>query len=71
MKLNNNSIPTAPTKTIQFTASIFGANWLRVFTSAVGTMEIKLAKGQLRVTGSVDAEAPRTVLEVFARMLRA
>jgi transposase len=32
------------------------------FTS-VGTMEIKLAKGQVRVTGSVDAEALRTVLE--------
>jgi len=30
---------------------------------AVGTMEIKLAKGQLRVTGSVEAEALRTVLE--------
>src|SRR5882724_10890037 len=30
---------------------------------AVGSMEIKLAKGQLRVTGSVDAEALRTVLE--------
>jgi transposase len=29
----------------------------------VGTMEIKLAKGQLRVTGSVEAEALRTVLE--------
>jgi hypothetical protein len=26
-------------------------------------MEIKLAKGQVRVTGSVDAEALRTVLE--------
>jgi transposase len=31
--------------------------------SAVGSMEIKLPKGQLRVTGSVDAEALRTVLE--------
>jgi transposase len=30
---------------------------------AVGTMEIKLPKGQLRVTGSVEAEALRTVLE--------
>ena len=30
---------------------------------AVGSMEIKLPKGQLRVTGSVDAEALRTVLE--------
>jgi transposase len=30
---------------------------------AVGTMEIKLSKGQLRVTGSVEAEALRTVLE--------
>jgi hypothetical protein len=30
---------------------------------AVGTMEIKLAKGQLRVMGSVEAEALRTVLE--------
>jgi transposase len=30
---------------------------------AVGTMEIKLAKGQLRVTGSVEAVALRTVLE--------
>jgi transposase len=30
---------------------------------AVGTMEIKLAKGQLRVTGRVEAEALRTVLE--------
>ena len=30
---------------------------------AVGMMEIKLPKGQLRVTGSVEAEAPRTVLE--------
>ena len=28
-----------------------------------GAMEIKLAKGQLRVTGSVDTEALRTVLE--------
>jgi len=28
-----------------------------------GTMEIQLAKGQLRVTGSVEAEALRTVLE--------
>jgi hypothetical protein len=26
-------------------------------------MEIKLGKGQLRVTGSVDTEALRTVLE--------
>jgi hypothetical protein len=26
-------------------------------------MEIKLAKGQVRVTGSVDAETLRTVLE--------
>lgn len=31
-----------------------------------GAMEIKLAKGQLRVTGSVDAEALRTVLECLA-----
>jgi transposase len=31
--------------------------------SVVGSMEIKLAKGQLRVTGNVDAEALRTVLE--------
>jgi transposase len=30
---------------------------------AVGMMEIKLPKGQLRVTGSVEAEALRTVLE--------
>jgi transposase len=30
---------------------------------AVGTMEIKLPKGQLRVTGSVEAEALRAVLE--------
>src|SRR6266849_11198684 len=30
---------------------------------AVGTMEIKLPKGRLRVTGSVEAEALRTVLE--------
>jgi transposase len=30
---------------------------------AVGTMEIKLAKGQLRMMGSVEAEALRTVLE--------
>jgi transposase len=30
---------------------------------AVGAMEIKLPKGQLRVTGSVEAEALRTVLE--------
>ncbi len=30
---------------------------------AVGTMEIKLPKGQLRVTGCVEAEALRTVLE--------
>jgi len=30
---------------------------------AIGTMEIKLPKGQLRVTGSVEAEALRTVLE--------
>jgi len=30
---------------------------------AVGTMEIKLAKGQLRVTGSVEAVALRTALE--------
>src|SRR6267142_1555001 len=30
---------------------------------AVGTMEIKLPKGHLRVTGSVEAEALRTVLE--------
>ena len=30
---------------------------------AVGTMEIKLPKGQLRETGSVEAEALRTVLE--------
>src|SRR5260370_3230066 len=30
---------------------------------AVGSMEIKLPKGQFRVTGSVDAEALRTVLE--------
>jgi transposase len=28
-----------------------------------GALEIKLPKGQLRVTGSVDAEALRTVLE--------
>lgn len=28
-----------------------------------GAMEIKLPKGQLRITGSVDAEALRTVLE--------
>ena len=28
-----------------------------------GMMEIKLGKGQLRVTGSVDTEALRTVLE--------
>jgi transposase len=28
-----------------------------------GVMEIRLPKGQLRVTGSVDAEALRTVLE--------
>jgi transposase len=32
-------------------------------STGVGTMEIKLAKGQLRVTGSVDADALRTVLE--------
>lgn len=31
--------------------------------SAVGSMEIKLPKGQLRITGRVDAEALRTVLE--------
>jgi len=31
--------------------------------SPIGAMEIKLPKGQLRVTGSVDAEALRTVLE--------
>jgi transposase len=31
-----------------------------------GAMEIKLPKGQLRVTGSVDAEALRTVLECLA-----
>ena len=30
---------------------------------AIGTMEIKLPKGQLRVTGSVETEALRTVLE--------
>jgi len=30
---------------------------------AVGTMEIQVAKGQLRVTGNVEAEALRTVLE--------
>jgi transposase len=30
---------------------------------AVGTMEIKLPKGQLRVTGSVEADALRAVLE--------
>jgi transposase len=30
---------------------------------AVGMMEIKLPKGQLRITGSVEAEALRTVLE--------
>jgi transposase len=33
---------------------------------ASGAMEIKLPKGQLRVTGSVDAEALRTVLEYLA-----
>jgi transposase len=32
-------------------------------SSAVGTMEVKLARGQLRVMGNVDAEALRTVLE--------
>jgi transposase len=31
--------------------------------SSSGMMEIKLGKGQLRVTGSVDTEALRTVLE--------
>ena len=31
--------------------------------SSPGMMEIKLGKGQLRVTGSVDTEALRTVLE--------
>ena len=31
-----------------------------------GAMEIKLAKGELRVTGSVDTEALRTVLECLA-----
>jgi transposase len=31
-----------------------------------GAMEIKLAKGQLRVTGSVDAEALRTVLQCLS-----
>ena len=31
---------------------------------AVGTMEIKLPKGQLRVTGCVEPEALRTVLEI-------
>jgi transposase len=31
--------------------------------SSSGLMEIKLPKGQLRVTGNVDAEALRTVLE--------
>ena len=31
--------------------------------SSVGTMEIKLPKGQVRITGSVEAEALRIVLE--------
>jgi transposase len=31
--------------------------------AAVGSMEIKLPKGQLRVTGRVEVEALRTVLE--------
>jgi transposase len=31
--------------------------------STGGSMEVKLPKGQLRVTGNVDAEALRTVLE--------
>jgi transposase len=34
---------------------------------AMGTMEIKLAKGQLRVTGSVEADALRAVLECLLR----
>jgi transposase len=34
---------------------------------AVGTMEIKFPKGQLRVTGNVEAEALRTVLECLLR----
>src|ERR1700751_1932054 len=34
---------------------------------AVGTMEIKLPKAQLRGTGSVEAEALRTVLECLLR----
>jgi transposase len=35
--------------------------------SPMGAMEIKMAKGQVRITGSVDAEALRTVLECLLR----
>jgi transposase len=32
-------------------------------TEAAGTIHVKLARGQLRITGQVDAEALRAVLE--------
>jgi hypothetical protein len=43
---------------------------LRVMhTSAVGTMEIKLSRGTLRIAGAVDVVALRTAIDCFAGMI--
>jgi transposase len=56
--------PLLPVKVIERQAAAANGDGL---SSQSGTMEIKVARGTLRVAGPVDVEALRAVLECLAR----
>jgi transposase len=62
-----NLLPVHVTGTRVSKANRSGSQRAAYQTTAAGTIQIELPRGHLRVTGRVDAEALRTVLEQLLR----